>query len=90
MHPSLALSSIDILGGNAWSYAAIPLIYIFMLLIRSGCLALFNVSVFAWLRERERAAGRGGRSPGTWSAVPVTAEPCCPDTQGWLSRGFER
>ncbi|KAL4855761.1 Sodium/hydrogen exchanger 8 [Chlorella vulgaris] len=45
-------NSIDILGGNAWSYAAIPLIYVFMLLIRTGCLALFNISVFAWIRER--------------------------------------
>jgi hypothetical protein len=48
----LLCSSIDILGGNAWSYAAIPLIYVFMLLIRTGCLALFNISVFAWIRER--------------------------------------
>jgi hypothetical protein len=50
-------SSIDILGGNAWSYAAIPLIYIFMVLIRSGCLALYNVTVFAWIREREWPVG---------------------------------
>ena len=36
-----------------WSYAAIPLIYIFMVLIRTGCIALFNLTVFKWVKERE-------------------------------------
>ena len=47
-------SSIDVLGAQAWSYAAIPCIYIFMMLIRTGCLALFNLTFFRWIRERER------------------------------------
>lgn len=45
--------SIDILGGQAWSYAAIPFIFIFMLLIRTGCMALFNLTAFTWIKERE-------------------------------------
>lgn len=51
--------SIDILGGQAWSYAAIPFIFIFMLLIRTGCMALFNLTAFTWIKERESACGRG-------------------------------
>ncbi|KAI3423997.1 hypothetical protein D9Q98_009830 [Chlorella vulgaris] len=46
------IRSVNILGGNAWSYGAVPLIFIFMLFVRTGCLALFNISVFAWIRER--------------------------------------
>jgi hypothetical protein len=49
----LCCRSVNILGGNAWSYGAVPLIFIFMLFVRTGCLALFNISVFAWIRERE-------------------------------------
>jgi NhaP-type Na+/H+ or K+/H+ antiporter len=46
------IRSIDILGGQAWSYAAIPFIFIFMMLIRTGCLALFNLTAFTWIKER--------------------------------------
>lgn len=50
----------DILGGTAWSYAAIPCIYAFMMLIRTGCMALFNLTFFRWIKERERPALGGG------------------------------
>lgn len=42
----------DILGSQAWSYIAIPLIWAFMVLIRTGCLALFNLTAFSWVKER--------------------------------------
>lgn len=43
-------SSVAILNNTAWSYAAIPLIWVFMLLIRAGCLVLFN-PIFKWVGE---------------------------------------
>lgn len=46
-----------ILGGSAWSWAAIPLIYVALVLLRTASYALFNATAFAWLRESERAAG---------------------------------
>jgi hypothetical protein len=49
----MACRSTVTLGTSAWSYAAIPLIYIFMVIIRTGCIGAFNVSFFAWIRERE-------------------------------------
>ena len=50
--------SITILGNAAWSYAAIPFIYLFMMLIRTGVIALFNLTAFKWLKERECVCGR--------------------------------
>lgn len=51
--PASCPRSIDILGGQGWSYGAIPFIYIFMVLIRTGCMALFNLTAFRWIKERE-------------------------------------
>ena len=47
--------SVTLLERTAWSYAAIPAIYVFMLLIRCGCVALFN-PLFRWLGEGLSAA----------------------------------
>lgn len=83
MHSRTACySSIDILGGQAWSYCAIPLIYIFMMLIRTGCLALFNLTAFAWLKERE-LAGQGGDGavlPSVAGWVGGSGVQCCGHT----------
>lgn len=65
--------SIDILGSNAWSYVAVPLIYIFMMLIRTGCLAGFNLTFFAWVKEREPARCHCDWAPPTpagWALCP--------------------
>lgn len=43
-------SSVAILNNTAWSYAAIPLIWVFMFFIRAGCLVLFN-PIFKWVGE---------------------------------------
>lgn len=45
-------SAVGSLGSTGWSYAAIPLIWIFMLLIRAACLAAFN-PLFRAVGERE-------------------------------------
>lgn len=58
---SLCPRSIDILGGQGWSYGAIPFIFIFMVLIRTGCMALFNLTAFRWIKEREWRLRRQGR-----------------------------
>lgn len=51
--PNLApRSSVSNLGSTGWSYAAIPLIFVFMLLIRGACLAGFN-PLFRLVGERE-------------------------------------
>ena len=39
---NFTIRSVKLLNRSAWSYAAIPLIYIFMLLIRTTSVALFN------------------------------------------------
>lgn len=44
------IRSVRLLNRSAWSYVAIPLIYIFMLLIRTSCVALFN-PIFKLLGE---------------------------------------
>eukprot|EP00887_Chlorella_sp_A99_P005087 scaffold25.g5087.t1 len=64
--------SIVILNNTAWSYAAIPLIYLSMMLIRVGCIFLFNWTVFKWLKEGEcRAPGWAGTVL-TWQEVLFT------------------
>ncbi|KDD76916.1 hypothetical protein H632_c68p2, partial [Helicosporidium sp. ATCC 50920] len=49
------INSVGILSDTTWSYAAIPLIYIFMLIIRASCLFLFN-PIFAWAGEHLSSA----------------------------------
>ncbi|KAL6780791.1 hypothetical protein ACKKBF_B11690 [Auxenochlorella protothecoides x Auxenochlorella symbiontica] len=44
------VNSVAILNNTAWSYAAIPLIWVFMFFIRAGCLVLFN-PIFKWVGE---------------------------------------
>lgn len=52
-HLSLvSCSSAQSIGYSAWSYGAIPLIYVFMMLIRGGCLTAFN-PLFRLIKERE-------------------------------------
>lgn len=50
----VSCSSAQSIGYSAWSYAAIPLIYVFMMLIRGGCLTAFN-PLFRLINEREWA-----------------------------------
>ncbi|KAI7841428.1 hypothetical protein COHA_004823 [Chlorella ohadii] len=40
------------LAGSAWSWAAIPPIYLALVVLRTGGYAAFNVTAFAWLREK--------------------------------------
>lgn len=42
-----------ILSNSAWSWAAIPLIYLALVALRTGSYALFNATAFAWLKESE-------------------------------------
>ncbi|KAL4437060.1 hypothetical protein ABPG75_004199 [Micractinium tetrahymenae] len=45
------IRSAGMLAGSAWSWAAIPLIYIALVALRTGSYALFNVTPFRWLNE---------------------------------------
>lgn len=45
------------LAGSAWSWAAIPPIYLALVVLRTGGYAVFNVTAFAWLQESEQAQG---------------------------------
>ena len=58
----------------AQSYIAIPLIYIFMVLIRIGCVGLFNLTFFRWLRECER--GGAGAGSGTLQRSSLACSLC--------------
>ena len=64
---SLGRRSGGILAGSAWSWAAVPLIYVALVALRTGCYSLFNLTAFAWLRESERR----GWPPPPGAAVPL-------------------
>ncbi len=48
-----ACRSGDMLTGSAWSWAAIPIIFVALVALRTGSYALFNVTAFRWLKEGE-------------------------------------
>ena len=50
--PFFCRRSVSTLGYTGWSYGAIPLIWVFMMMIRGGCLTVFNL-LFRLLGERE-------------------------------------
>lgn len=46
---------------SAWSWGAIPIIFVALVALRTGSYAVFNVTAFRWLDEGEiRLAGRAG------------------------------
>lgn len=59
-----ACRSVGLLSGSAMSYAAIPIIYVVMILLRASCIAVFNLTFFRWLKESELGGREGGRWPG--------------------------
>lgn len=66
------IRSIGLLSSTALAYAAIPIFLVVMQLMRTGCIALFNVTAFRWLKEsewREWVEGAG---------VPAVARPFLP------------